>query len=130
MIKKKSYTINEPKTVYGFITSDGYEFTSEREAKCHEADITPKRNIKINRVQMPIDSEDIILYQLSTEDDIDYLRTVNFDKEWSCNYEGPGWYVATVWPGGDYDDEYYLQKVNTYVDILSQSITKLQQFIT
>ena len=129
MIKKKRYIINEPRTVYGFITSDGYEFISEQEAKIHEADITPKRDIKMDCIQM-IDNEDILLYHLNTEDDINYLQTVNFDKKWTCSYNGPGWYVVDIWPGGDYDDEYYLQKVDNYVNLLSQNIEKLKQFIT
>ena len=46
MITRKKYIINEPRTIYGFITSDGYEFTSEREAIMHEDSLIPIRKIE------------------------------------------------------------------------------------
>ena len=130
MITRKSYTVNEPRTVYGFITSDGYEFESEREAKRHEAQITPKRNLKEKYIYLPLEDINKTIYWLDSEEDLTYLKTIHYDQDWSCTYEGPGWYILDLEDGGDYRDTCYLQKVSHYAQLLSETLTQLQEFIT
>ena len=129
MITRKSYTVNEPRTIYGFITSDGYEFESEREAKRHEAQITPKRNLKEKYIYLSLEDIHKTIYWLDSEEDLTYLKTIHYDQDWSCTYEGPGWYILDLEDGGDYRDTCYLQKVSSYAKVLSETLTQLQEFI-
>ena len=130
MITRKKYIINEPRTIYSFITSDGYEFESEREAKRHEAQITPQREIKQEYIYLESESKNKIIYLLNSEEDIMYLKTIHYDQNWSYTYEGPGWYILDLENGGDYKDMCYLQKVSSYAKVLSETLAQLQEFIT
>ena len=130
MITRKSYTVNEPRTIYGFITSDGYEFESEREAKRHEAQITPKRNLKEKYIYLSLENINKTIYWLDSEEDLTYLKIIHYDQDWSCTYEGPGWYILDLEDGGDYRDTCHLQKVSHYAQLLSETLTQLQEFIT
>jgi hypothetical protein len=130
MITRKKYIINKPKIVYGFVTSDDYEFTSEREAKLHEAQITPEREVKEYSMYMDTLGEHMTFYYIKEEADLEYLNI----KEWSYNgsykFSGPGWYMVYKNSGGDYDDEYEITPVEPFRKNLETDLQGLKYLTT
>ncbi len=127
MIKSKKYIINEPHTIYSFITSDGYEFTSEREAIMHEDSLIPIRKIEYYYLSLStLDEGGADCYKITEEADLEYLQA----KEWSHNgqdeYDGPGWYLAIRHDGGDYNDTYEVIKVDNYKIMLEDDLSNIK----
>lgn len=126
MITRKKYIINEPRTIYSFITSDGYEFTSEREAIMHEDSLIPIRKLEDYYLSLStLDEGGAYCYKITEEADLEYLQA----KEWNHNgqyeYNGPGWYLAIRHNNGDYDDTYEVIKVDDYKTMLEDDLSNI-----
>jgi hypothetical protein len=127
MITRKKYIINEPRTIYGFITSDGYEFASEHEAIMHEDSLIPIRKIEKYYLSLnTLDEGGACCYKITEEADLEYLQA----KEWNHNglyeYNGPGWYLTIRHDGGDYNETYEVIKVDDYKTMLEDDLSNIK----
>jgi hypothetical protein len=128
MIKKEPYTYTEEITRYYYYTSDGKKFTTESNARRHEAEITPLRKIKSKEIYRLIDDMHSIAYYITSIEDINYLQTINYWDTWdSSNYSEPGWYICFVESGGDDSDVCKLVKAETYIKELEDSILEIKK---
>ena len=119
------YTV--PRTVY--VTSDGEEFEQEYFARRHERNITPERKIISSSWDIGAENTYITCYKVENKDDYDYLDFKKWNNCGSGVYDGPGWYMAIKYDGGDYDDSYEIYKVSDYIKILEDSIQTLKDCI-
>ena len=119
-VKKEVYD-----TVY--VTEDGREFKSRRDAQKHEDSLIAERGVPwvytdfINTLE-----NSVFCYNIRSEEDLKYLQA----KEWNHNatytYDGPGWYLVQHFDGGDYDDYYEIIKVDEYIDMLERDLKQLK----
>ena len=131
MIREEPYTYTEETTRYYYYTSDGKKFTTKSNARRHEAEITPLRQIKNKLVYNPIDDVRATAYYLTSKDDIDYLQTINYWDTWdSSEYSEPGWYICFVENGGDNPDVCRLVKAEKYIEELKPSINEIKKLFT
>ena len=131
MIRKEPYKYVEETTRYHYYTSDNREFSTESNARRHEAEITPLRKIKTEEIYSPIDDTNYVAYYITSQDDINYLQTINFWDEWdSTQYSKPGWYICFISSGGDEPDVCHLVSAETYIKTLENSITEIQKLFT
>lgn len=131
MIREEPYTYTEETTRYYYYTSDGKKFTTKSNARRHEAEITPLRQIKNKLVYNPIDDVRATAYYLTSKDDIDYLQTINYWDTWdSSEYSEPGWYICFVENGGDNPDTCRLVNAEKYIEELEASINEIKKLFT
>ena len=131
MIRKEPYTYTEETTRYYYYTSDKRKFTTESNARRHEAEITPLRKIKSKEVYRPVDDMHSTAYYITSQDDIEYLQTINYWDTWdSSEYSEPGWYICFVQSGGDNPDTCKLIKAETCIKELEDSIAEIQKLFT
>lgn len=131
MIREEPYTYTEETTRYYYYTSDEKKFTTKSNARRHEAEITPLRQIKNKLVYNPIDDVRATAYYLTSKDDIDYLQTINYWDTWdSSEYSEPGWYICFVENGGDNPDTCRLVKAEKYIEELEASINEIKKLFT
>lgn len=119
-VKKEVY-----KTVY--VTEDGMEFDSRYEAQQHEDSLLSYRKIPcvysgfLGTLECGVDC-----YYIESKEDLDFLKA----KEWHHNatyvYNGPGWYLAHRFDGGDYSDYYEIIKVDEYIKTLEGDLEQLK----
>ena len=114
--KEKTYT----KTV--FVTSDGSEYLSYREAQIHEDSLIPNRALMRAHCYLVTEEQTVELIKAESNDDLMYCQA----KEWKHNanieYDGPGWYIVFIFYGGDYDDTYDVLKLDNYISTLQTDI--------
>ena len=127
MITRKKYIINEPRTIYGFITSDGYEFASEREAIIHEDSLIPIRKIEDYYLSLStLDEGGAYCYKITEEADLEYLQAKQWNHNGQYEYNGPGWYLTIRHSGGDYNDTYEVIKVDDYKTMLEDDLSNIK----
>ena len=127
MITRKKYIINEPRIIYSFITSDGYEFTSEREAIMHEDSLIPIRKIEDYYLSLStLDEGGVYCYKITEEADLEYLQAKEWDHNGQYEYDGPGWYLVIRHNGGDYNETYEVIKVDSYKTMLEDDLSNIK----
>ncbi len=128
MIRKEPYTYTEETTRYHYYTSDEREFSVESNARRHEAEITPLRKIKTKMVFLNMEGINSTAYYITSQEDIDYLKTINYWDEWDDSlYTKPGWYICFIEIGGDNPDICRLVPAEAYIKELEDSIVEIQK---
>lgn len=126
-MREETRTRPESYTVY--ITSDGQEFTSQRMARNHEDSLMPHRNIPTDYVHI-FTFDDLLgcnCYKIESEEDLKYLNALEWNHNATWDYEGPGWYVAFRSDGGDYDDDYSVSHIQSYIYYLKHDLSVLEE---
>lgn len=108
-----------------YVTSDGKEFDTQREAEKHEAELLPKKEIPRHYIVFDfLDSG--YAYKIESEEDLEYLTI----HEWNYNayytYTEPGWYIAFRHDGGDYPDDYDVFYLKNFLSDLESDVNKLK----
>lgn len=112
-----------------YITSDGQEFGIRSDAEQHEEELRimqDKHEIPHKRIGLSIFEYNVDAYKIKSEDDLKYLNIKEWNRNGSYNYEGPGWYIAEFYNGGDYPDYYHVEKIDHYIENLEEDLTLLK----
>lgn len=111
-----------------YITADGKEFTTPREAKEYETILLHKRQIPSHYVNFDsLDVEDACIYEIESEEDLKYLNVTEWKHNAYWTYKGPDWYIAIRHDGGDYPDDYDVFSVKHYLSLLESDVNKLKK---
>lgn len=119
-VKKEVYD-----TVY--VTEDGKEFSTYREAQKHEDSLLAERGIPWIRTEFinTLDNS-CDCFNIRSEEDLRYLQAKEWNHKGSYSYDGPGWYLAQRYDGGDYDDYYEITKVDEYIEMLEADLKQFK----
>lgn len=119
-VKKEVYD-----TVY--VTDDGQEFSSRREAQKHEDSLLAERGIHSEYLGfMHTFDTYITCYEIKSEEDLKYLEAKEWNHNCTYTYDGPGWYIEKKIDGGDYADSYEIIKVDDYIEELEIDLKQLK----
>ena len=111
-----------------YITADGKEFNTPREAKDYETILLHKRQIPSHYVIFDsLDVEDVCIYKIESEEDLKYLNVTEWYHNAYWTYKGPDWYIAIRNDGGDYPDDYNILSVKHYLSLLESDVNKLKK---
>ena len=113
-----------------YITSDGQEFGIRSDAERHEEEL----RIMQDRHEIPYKRTGYLsfldsgadAYEIKSEDDLKYLNIKEWNRCGSWTYDGPGWYIAEFYNGGDYPDYYHVEKIDHYIENLEEDLTLLK----
>ena len=122
--KEKTYT----KTVY--VTSDGSEYLSYREAQHHEDSLIPNRALTRASCYLINQDETVDLIKIKSNDDLTYCQAKEWEHNANIEYDGPGWYIVFTFSGGDYHDTYNVLKLDNYISSLQTDIKNLKNTTT
>lgn len=111
-----------------YITTDGKEFDTPREAKEHEDTLLHERQIPNTHVLFDsLDVDGAYIYKIESEEDLEYLNATVWYHHAYWTYKGPDWYIAIRNDGGDYYDDYNVLSVKHYLSLLESDINKLKK---
>lgn len=110
-----------------YITSDGKEFTSKREAEKHEVKLMPEKQIPKHYIELLVTEDYGYCYKIESEDDLKYLQQKIWLQNAYYHYDGPGWYIAIQYDGGDYADNYEVFSVKHYIKNLQHDLNTLKE---
>lgn len=126
-IKEQTVFVQSKQLIKSYISSDGYEFKYKHECITHERKISHNIPVIASAIHGLTDFDEdnpVILYNVKNEEDWNML----VEREWFYNqdlkiYPGPGIYMATVLNDGDYDDTYYIENAEQYLNELQKNCT-------
>ena len=110
-----------------YITSDGKAFTSKRDAEKHEVDLMPEKQIQTDYIELLVTENYECCYKIESEDDLKYLQQKVWHQNAYYHYDGPGWYIAFRNDGGDYEDDYSVVHIQSYIDCLKHDLSVLEE---
>ena len=111
-----------------YITTDGKEFDTPREAEKHEATLLHERQIPNHYEHFDsLDVDSAYIYKIESEEDLKYLNATVWYNHGYWTYKGPDWYIAIRNDGGDYYDDYNILSVKYYLSLLESDINKLKK---
>ncbi len=112
-----------------YVTNDGKEFTSKRDAEKHEVELMPEKQIPNFPITLRAMEECGRCYKIESEADLNYLTY----KEWKIayyDYIGPGWYIVISRDGGDSEDYYTIFPASNYIQDLQHDLNELKELDT
>lgn len=109
--KKEYYTI--------YIADDGKEFESRYACQQYEG-YTLKKYPEVVRTSKKFytfsEGTSATIYNIKTIEDWQYLESHDWDNSNVYGeFEGPGYYIAEYWDGGDGRDSYYIYEAEKYI---------------
>ena len=127
-IEHEEVPVTNYRTIY--ISQDGTRHYSRSAAVAHDAAIFANtREVKHSGLFLPDDDTWMIVFNITCQEDWDYLYYTEWEQNisYGTEYTGPGWYGSIKHDGGDYDDDYeiikidsnYFQKYRDFLNVLN-----------
>lgn len=117
--------VPEKRKVY--ITDDGTEFTSQRACEDYEYEQErDKRNIQWYACESIAEEMPAKLWYIHSEEEFKWLEKTEWAHAYvDSEFYGEGWYIAIFHDGGDYRDEYEINRLDTYIQYYEDKIQEI-----
>lgn len=130
----KTREIPATKLINIYIADDGTEFKTRWECEKYEKEKFLKSHKVIDTAITGLrdfeDEHPAIIYNIENHQDwLSLAELVWYDHQDPKTYPGPGKYIVIQYDGGDYPDDYYVHKVEDYVNELLKDAIKYREDI-
>ena len=124
--EERTFTRTFTKSVY--VTEDGEEFERYMDARRHEIVLQYNKELKWVDTYLNTLDTNCTIYKIEDEKDFEYLFYVIGEQQGPAMnyYNGPGWYIDIINPGGDHSDWHTIIFLNDHIMSLEKEIFELK----